>query len=173
MPGRKALAMLVLLAAVAACAMPTTFVVVRHAEKAKRQGRDPDLTAVGRARAQALLAEVADRSVAAVYHTPYRRTLQTVEPVAERFGLTPIEVPYEFGEEPAHADAVVTDALRRFPGMTVVYAGHTTTVPAMLRRLGIDWAREIPESEYDNLFIVIVKGESARLEQRRYGAPSR
>ena len=154
-----------------ACTAPTRFVIVRHAEKATGQGRDPDLSEAGRARAEALLAEVLSdgRAVGGVYHTPFRRTLQTVEPVAKRFELTPIEIPYDFGGEDAHADAIVKDALRWFEGQTVVYAGHTTTVPALLRRLGVEGPEEIPESKYDHYFVV-VKGATVKLQSRSYGA---
>ena len=147
----------------------TTFVIVRHAEKRTDQGRDPDLTEKGRARAEALSAVVAGADVAAVYHTPYARTRQTVAPAAGRFGLEPVEIPYSVGEEAAHADALVAHVLRHHAGRTVVYSGHTTTVPAVLRRLGVSGPDEIPETDYANLFIVVRKDGSAGLLHGRHG----
>ena len=110
---------------------------------------------------------MAEADVVAVYHTPYRRTRLTVEPTAEHFGLEPIEIPYEVGKEAEHAAAVVAAARKSHGGGTIIYSGHTTTVPAMLRELGFEEAPEIAHSDYSNLFIV-VKGKESDIIQARF-----
>ena len=68
-------------------ATTTTFVIVRHAEKADDGTRDPSLSAAGLARAQALAQRLARSGLVAVYATPFRRTQQTAQVVATMAGL--------------------------------------------------------------------------------------
>jgi hypothetical protein len=41
-------------------------------------------------------------------------------------------------------------------GQTIFVAGHNTTVPALASALSGEKFSDIPESEYDNLFVVTV-----------------
>src|SRR5262245_44286273 len=73
--------------------LPTTFILVRHAEAeaAMEEGGDPPLNAAGRARAE-LLADFLENidvvsSVNGIYASDRRRTQQTAEPLAKRLGL--------------------------------------------------------------------------------------
>src|SRR5690349_10813501 len=93
----------ILLAAAGCSSVETTVLIVRHAEKGT--GSDPDLTPEGRKRAQALVEAARRRGVAAVYHTQYKRSLQTAEPTAAALGIPLILVEYIPGQEPAHAEA--------------------------------------------------------------------
>lgn len=52
----------------------SSFVIVRHAEKANDDPRDPNLSEAGRARAERLAAALKNQPVRAVYATAYRRT---------------------------------------------------------------------------------------------------
>lgn len=147
---RRALAAAVLLGA-AACAAPgPTVLLVRHAEKG--QGRDPDLTGEGKRRSLALVEKARAAGVAAAFHTQFRRTAQTVEPVANHLGVPMIQIDYTPGQEAEHADALLKKIRERFPGQCVIVAGHTTTIPAIMRKLGVESPREVPETEYGTLF---------------------
>ncbi|RYZ72864.1 MAG: hypothetical protein EOP91_06990, partial [Lysobacteraceae bacterium] len=64
-----------------------TFVVVRHAEKAGDDPRDPSLSEAGQARAQALARLLADEPLTAAHATGYRRTQQTAQPAADAHSL--------------------------------------------------------------------------------------
>src|SRR5262245_2244913 len=147
---RLVLAAAVLLSA-AACAAPgPTVLLVRHAEKGP--GRDPDLTGDGKRRSLALVEKARSAGVAAVFHTQYRRTAQTVEPVADHLGVPSIQVDYTQGQEAEHADALLKMIRERYPGQCVLVAGHTTTLPAIMKKLGVESPRAIPETEYGTLF---------------------
>ena len=65
----------------------TTFVLVRHAEKATDDPKDPSLSDVGRARAARLLVSFDGVPVTAVYATGYRRTQATAQPTAGALAL--------------------------------------------------------------------------------------
>ena len=54
------------------------------------------------------------------------------------------------GQEAALAKELKTG----FVGKTVLFVGHSNTVPALLKHLGAKHVPAIPESHYDNLFLV-------------------
>src|SRR5438034_11317250 len=67
----------------------TTVILVRHAEKnIEPSNPDPDLSPAGRARAQELVHVLGEEGVNAIYATQYRRTQDTVRPLAAKHGLS-------------------------------------------------------------------------------------
>lgn len=150
----------------------TTLVLVRHAEKGP-DGADPALSEVGRERAEALARLFADAGVTALVATPYRRTHQTLEPLARRSKLE-IEVrPVDLADPTQYARSEVEWLLARHQGETVVVAGHSNTVPLLLGALGIADPPDIRDDEYDDLFVVFVgPGAARRSLHLHYGRPS-
>lgn len=139
-------------------------VLVRHAEKL--DGDDPDLTDAGRARAEALSHALSAWPVEGIYVTRYLRTQATAVPLADRLGI-----------EAEVVDAGDVAGLAERIGMerraAVVVVGHSNTVPALIRALGVADVPEIPESRYDDLFLVRMDEEgAASLIHMKYGAPS-
>jgi len=77
--------------------------VIRHGESLPASERspadltdghsDPDLDPVGHEQAELLADRLAHEDFAAVYVTTLRRTAQTIAPLADRLGLTPIVEP--------------------------------------------------------------------------------
>jgi broad specificity phosphatase PhoE len=66
----------------------TTVIVIRHAEKKiEPDNPDPDLSPAGQARAQELVRMFSDAGINAIYATQYKRTQQTVKPLADKLGL--------------------------------------------------------------------------------------
>jgi bisphosphoglycerate-dependent phosphoglycerate mutase len=58
-------------------------------------------------------------------------------------------------------------------GQTVLIAGHSNTVPAIITALGGGSMSDIPDNEYDNLYVVtIYKFGKARVVKLKYGSPS-
>ena len=150
-----------------AAAATTTIILVRHAERPA--GADPDLNDAGRARAESLVVSLGRSNVAAIIHTQFKRTQQTAGPLAARLSLTPIVVTAG-GTEAQHAAAVL-EQIKAFTGKTVVYVGHSNTVPAVIQALGITPAQPLADSEYSNLFIVTRVGSgAATLIRAKYGA---
>jgi len=143
------------LLAPAAASAQKLVIVVRHAERADQGAgagqmmnqNDPPLSAAGQARAAKLAAMLADANVKAVFATEYRRTQDTVKPLADKLGLKVQVVP---GRETANLLGMLKSAPA--DGVVVV-AGHSNTVPAIVRALGGP-EFTIAENEYDNLFII-------------------
>ena len=66
----------------------TTIILVRHAEKKiEPSNQDPDLSPEGFERAQEIARVFGETGVNAIYATQYKRTQQTVKPLAERTGV--------------------------------------------------------------------------------------
>jgi hypothetical protein len=60
-----------------------------------------------------------------------------------------------------------------YPGQTYFIAGHNNTVPAMVSELSGETYPVIPESEYDNLYIVtIYRFGKAKVVKLKYGKSS-
>lgn len=145
-----------------------TIVIVRHAEKATDDPRDPTLTEAGTARARALAATLADADVAAVYATQFRRTQLTGAPTAEAAGLTVTVVPIT-GDAAAHADALIRTILAEHPGRTVLVVGHSNTVPHLVRAATGLSMPDLADDAYGDLFVARVEGPGqGRLVRARY-----
>lgn len=145
-----------------------TFVVVRHAEKISDTERDPDLSTTGLERARRLVETLAGEEVVAVYTTDYRRTRQTVQPVAD---ASHVEANVYDARQPADAFAARLKATHRRG--TVLVAGHSNTVPDIVAALCACRVEPMPETEYDRLSTIRIAADgSAKLKVARYGAPA-
>lgn len=149
-------------------AWPTVVYLARHAEK-QADSPDPSLTEEGTARAQALVRELAGRRIGAVFVTQYARTRETAAPLAERLGIEPT-VMTAGSDTGAHVGEVV-EAIRALPpGSIAVVVGHSNTIPAIIRSLGVATEVAIDDSRYGDLFCVELRGTEAHLrETRRFG----
>jgi broad specificity phosphatase PhoE len=151
-------------------AAPTVVIIVRHAEKGTTPANDPPLTEAGVARAKALAASVANANVQAVITTQLVRTRETARPAAEARGLT-METVAVSAAVAEHAKAVA-DAVRKHAGQTVLVVGHSNTVTQIIAALGGPKMPDLCDSQYSNLYTVVLDGPSVRLIQGTFGAPS-
>lgn len=163
---RLALAVvLTLSAAGGALAQTSTVIVVRHAEKVD-DSADPLLSEAGNARAQALADALEHAGVTAIITTQYERTRRTGGPLGERIGVTPVVVAAS-GRN--HVQDVAAKVRELAPG-TIVVVGHSNTVPAIVRALGGPDVGQLADSEYDDMFVLTLSEDGARLIRARYGA---
>lgn len=147
----------------------TVVYVVRHAEKfaSDPTDRDPALSSPGRARSEALVAALRDVPIAAAFATEFKRTQQTVQPTALAHGLN---VTIASARDPAGLAAQIA---RDFHGKTVLVAGHSNTVPAVLKAMGVAAPPALAETDYDDLFIAtLIDGEPTTTQHLHYGAPN-
>lgn len=153
---------------IATATPPTVVLLVRHAEKGTQPPQDPPLTKRGAARARALVAVARDAGVTAIITTQFERTRKTAEPTAKALHITPEVV--NAGTPAQHARAVAQQILRHAGG-TILVVGHSNTIPAIVGALGAPQPRDLCDSEYDQLFVVVI-GDTGppRLIRSRYGA---
>lgn len=146
---------------------PTTLILVRHAEKliVPPENKDPDLSLAGQARAQELVRMFSDSGIAAIYATQYKRTQQTVKPLADKLALTVSKV------DAKETSELVKQIRSRNAGQVIFIAGHNNSVPEIIAAMGGPKLPIIPETEYDNLYILTVyKDTPARLIKMKYGS---
>jgi phosphohistidine phosphatase SixA len=144
-----------------------TVILVRHAEKKiEPENKDPDLSPAGLARAQELVRMFSDTGITAIYATQFKRTQQTVQPLADKLGLPVTQV------EAKKTTELVKQIRARNAGQVIFIAGHNNSVPEIIAALGGPQLPIIPETEFDNLYILTVQGDrSAKLLKFRYGSP--
>ncbi len=149
----------------------TTMIFVRHAERALEPADDPGLNDAGRKRVAELTRQLVDADVVAgidaIYSTPYRRTMETVQPLAAALDL---EINHY---DPSDNEAVLEKILELHKGKIILIVAHSNTVPTLIADLGA--SKNVPpigHSEYDNIYIVSIpwfgKTKTIRL---RYGEP--
>lgn len=149
----------------------TTMIFVRHAEKAGPSADNPGLTPAGQRRAAELARQLVDADVVAgvdaIYSTPYRRTMETAQSVADALDLEVISY------DPSDNEAVLETILKTHKGKIILVVGHSDTLPALIADLGA--SKKVPpiaENEYDNIYIISIpwfgKTKTIRL---RYGDP--
>lgn len=146
----------------------TTVILVRHAEKKiEPDNPDPDLAPDGVERAQKIVRMFADAGVSAIYATQYKRTQQTVKPLADRIHV-PVTV-----LDAKQTDELVSQIQTSQRGKTVFVSGHSNSVPTIISLLSNEKYPDIPDNEYDNLFIVtIYRYGKAKVTKLKYGKQS-
>jgi phosphohistidine phosphatase SixA len=150
----------------AASAAPAVVLLVRHAEKEAAPADDPGLTAVGKQRAAELARVIQAWSaggapVRALFATELKRTQQTLQPVAAATGVAVSVVS-------AKDTAALVKEIMAVEGGLVVVAGHSNTVPDIVRALGGPAGIVIADSEFDGLFALTQPGAGARVVLLRY-----
>ena len=144
----------------------TTIILVRHAEKnIEPSNTDPDLSPAGQARAQELVRMFGNAGIKAIYATQYKRTQQTVKPLSDKLG-----VPFSQIEAKNTAE-LIRQIRAQHNGEVIFVAGHNNTVPEIIAALGGPQMPIIPETEFDNLYVVtIYRVGKAKLLKMRYGS---
>src|SRR5947207_2887492 len=153
-----ALFLLVFVSVSIASAQPVV-VIVRHAEKAANGGRDPDLSSVGRSRADALARILKDSGITAIFTSEFKRTQETAAPTATSIGVTATVFP-------AKDTAALVAKLHQLNGNALV-VGHGDTIPNMIKALGINSPINIPDEDYSELLIVTL-GDKPHLFRLHY-----
>jgi 2,3-bisphosphoglycerate-dependent phosphoglycerate mutase len=146
----------------------TTVILIRHAEKViDPNNPDVDLSPAGQARAQELVRIFGDTGINAIYATQYKRTQQTVKPLADKLGLPVNQV------NSKNTADLLAQIGGQHSGQVIFISGHNSTVPEIIAALGGPTYPTIPETEYDNLYIVSVyRTGKAKVVKLKYGAAS-
>jgi len=146
----------------------TTVILVRHAEKViDPNNPDVDLSPAGQARAQELVRMFGDTGVNAIYATQYKRTQQTVKPLADKLSLPVTQV------NAKNTADLLAQILAQHSGQVIFISGHNNTVPEIIAALGGPTFPVIPETEFDNLYLVSVyRTGKAKVVKLKYGTAS-
>jgi broad specificity phosphatase PhoE len=137
--------------------------LVRHGDTVREKGNpDVPLSEAGERRAVALAALLKDSGINVIYTTGLQRTVKTAEPLAKLLGIEPrINPQLRPGSKPADAEEFAKRLRAEHPEDVLLVVLHSNSVPALLRALGHPVAIKIPESEFDNLFVIIPRPQGA------------
>jgi phosphohistidine phosphatase SixA len=139
------------------------FFLVRHAEK--HPGADSTLTEEGHLRAQHLYNLLKDSGLQKIYFTPFKRTVQTADPLLEHLHLdTVYYMPDTTGE------SLIYEITRREDwGKRLLIIGHSNTLLPIMRALKAKPPVDsIGDKDYDNLFIVYKHRDSVKVNRKKF-----
>jgi broad specificity phosphatase PhoE len=159
---RAALVSIAVFALTSSLALAQTAVfVVRHAEKISES--DQRLTPAGHERARRLAKLLGAAGIRAIYATDTERAKDTARPLSEALKI-PIAT-YDIGKGMAKgepdATAFAAELRRDHPKDTVLVVGHSNTLPAILKALGVREEIEIAAEQYDDVFVIVPGGSGA------------
>jgi broad specificity phosphatase PhoE len=126
----------------------TTYYFIRHAEKVDAS-KNPDLSTVGFERARLYDNIFAEIKFDAIYSTDYKRTLQTVTPIAatQKIAIKLYE-PKTLSIESFKKENV---------GKKVLIVGHSNSIPNFVNQIINEKIySDIADATYGNLYIVVV-----------------
>ena len=155
----------------------TTFILVRHAERAKEQG-DSALTPAGRERAAALVDAIGNMAITVIYCPDRGRNRETAQPLADHLNLTLNLIPEaRLANTHKFADEFVREIMSKHPGGMIVWIGNNSPVgiwggnlKEIYRRLG---GTGQDPGKYDDLFIIKVPDTGAiQITKTTYGKPA-
>lgn len=147
-------------------APPSVVFIVRHAEKGAVPLDDPHLTAAGQRRADALSHLLGTVGVFAIFTSEFQRTQETVVPIARKTGITPIVI------KAADTNRLISAVAAR-KGSDILIAGHSNTIPKIVEGLGGGSVAPIAETEFDNLYVVIIpRWSKVTVLRLKYGDPT-
>jgi broad specificity phosphatase PhoE len=144
-------------------AQTKTIVLVRHAEKADASSQDPELSAQGKERAQRLLKKISKYRPKEIYSTDFKRTRDTVQPIAAKRHVT-IQS-YDPKNQKELAAKIMASPHKR-----VLVSGHSNTVPGLANLLAKkELFKNLDDTEYGAIWVIrIKKGELQKVEILSY-----
>ncbi len=133
----------------------TQLIIMRHAEKEQVDSVDPSLSAAGKQRAERLAVLLKDVNIDELYVTPFRRTAQTLAPLAEAKQL----------KAELYHPGQLQDLARKLlakKGKTIVIAGHANTSPELVNMLlGENRYAPLSENEFGKIWMLTLSNGKA------------
>jgi phosphohistidine phosphatase SixA len=135
--------------------------LVRHAEDVRSKDVvDRPLTESGQRRAMLLANVLKDAGINAIFTSSLQRAAKTAEPLAIASRIEPTPLPQLSTKfDPKDMETFVELLRTEHRDNVVLFVGHANTVPALIKALGHTAEIKIPETEYDNLFVLFPKSE--------------
>ena len=146
----------------------TKIFIVRHAEK--EAGKDPVLTPAGNARAGDLMRTLQNEGIQKIYVSQYKRTQMTADSLRIQLKINTVQYSAD-----TLCDNLVNTIMENADfGKTILIIAHSNTISQIIRKFGVTGYPygDIPDNDFDNLFVITYKKEKAKLKKMKYGAKS-
>jgi phosphohistidine phosphatase SixA len=142
-----------------------TLYIVRHAEK--NPGKDSTLTPAGEERATQLAKLLRKKKIGKIYVTPYKRSFATARPLYEKSHIDTVH----YRPDTTGVSLLQTIRAHGDGNTHLLIVGHSNTVIPLVKALGGSTTMtEIPENEFDHLFILKVSADgTVSTTQKKYG----
>ncbi len=137
----------------------TILYFIRHAETVGNgEIVNPDLSEKGKKRAMSYVTYFEDKKVDSIFTTNFKRTVQTITPLAKNKGINPIFY------DPNDID--YKNFIKQNKGKTIVVVGHSNTTPNFVNKLiGIMKYSQMVDENYSDIFKVVPVGKNKAVEQ--------
>ncbi|MFT5735653.1 MAG: broad specificity phosphatase PhoE [Planctomycetota bacterium] len=160
-------------------ALKAVLILVRHTEKSDDDRVDPSLSDAGKVRATELARTFGAAGVTGLVHTEYKRTHDTLAPMAEALEL-------ESETIGAQQMPKLLERLRNAKaGEVIAVAGHSNTIPAIAFAFGVllpgldpiskgskAGHGNLPHGAYDRVHVLTPGKDGVSLMELRYGDAS-
>ena len=142
--------------------------IVRHAEK--QTGTDPLLTVDGNKRAGDLMRALQSKKIKRIYMSEFQRTQHTADSLRLQLGIDTVQSIADTSCVKLFAAIKKNKDQRRH----ILIITHSNIIPKIIYKLGITSfpQQNIPDTEFDNLYLVTFKNGKAKLKHSKYGKPS-
>ncbi len=137
----------------------TTYYLIRHSEKdqSDKTNKNPNLTEVGKQRAENWSKIFENINFDAVYSTKYNRTTQTAMPTAKAQNL---EIQFYDPRNFKLEDFVASNQ-----GKSILIVGHSNTTPMFANALlGEQHYEYLKEDDFGSLFIITIMGDQKNVQ---------
>jgi 2,3-bisphosphoglycerate-dependent phosphoglycerate mutase len=142
--------------------------IIRHAEKQK--GDDPLLTDEGNARAGDLMRAMKGKKIRRIYVSQYKRTQLTADSLRLQLHIDTVQINADTSCT-ALFNAITKNKDWNHPILIIT---HSNIMQKIIYKLGITGfpQQNIPEKEFDNLYMVRLKKNKPVLQHNKYGKRS-
>jgi broad specificity phosphatase PhoE len=143
----------------------TRIFIVRHAEK--ETGNDPLLTPAGNKRAGDLVRALQNEGIQKIYVSKTRRSQNTADSLRIQLKIDTVHYVAD-----TLCDKLINAIMEHSDfGKTILIVAHSNTIPQMIRKFGVTGYTygDLPDNDFDNLFLITYKKEKAKLKVMKYG----
>jgi broad specificity phosphatase PhoE len=134
-------------------------VVVRHAEKATDDPKDPSLSDAGQARAERLAVALKGLPLHHAVSTQYRRTQATAAPAAKANGIEVHAKPIDASNSATYAKDLAAHIRQDHAGQNLLLVGHSNTVPELVEALTGTKAEPMADDEFDRVYVITLPAD--------------
>ena len=146
----------------------TRIFIVRHGEK--ETGNDPLLTPAGNKRAGDLARALQNEGIQKIYVSKTRRSQNTADSLRIQSRIDTVHYVAD-----TLCDKLINAIMEHSDfGKTILIVAHSNTIPQIIRKFGVkDYPYgDIPDNDFDDLFLITYKKGKAKLKAMKYGARS-
>lgn len=137
----------------------TVVVIVRHAEKAADDPKDPTLSEAGQARAEALAVALKGLPLQHAISTQYKRTRDTAAPAAKAAGIDVHVKPVDASNSATYARDLAAHIRQDHAGQNLLIVGHSNTVPELVEAFTGVTPAPMADTEFDRIYVVTLPAD--------------